>query len=90
MEVFSMTTSTMNAQLRYFMAHQTEFLREFRGKYLVIKDEAIWGVFESPLKAYLAATKENLTLGEFLIQGCVPGPEAFTISIASHELKIGS
>jgi hypothetical protein len=72
-------------ELNYFISNQKNLVSKFQGKVLVIKDSEVVGVFENALDAYLDA-KSRFELGTFMIQPCIPGPEAYTVSIASHEI----
>jgi hypothetical protein len=42
-------------------------------------------VCDSPLTAYLNA-QEKYEVGTFMIQPCIPGPSAYTVSIATQEI----
>lgn len=71
-----------DTELKYFIAHQEDLVRQYRGKALVLRGEHVVGAYGSPLEAYLAAQKE-FPLGTFMIQPCEPGPEAYTVTINS-------
>lgn len=72
-------------ELDYFVANQSDLVSKYNGKVLVIRDQAVVGIYESPLEAYLKA-QEEYQLGTFLIQTCVPGPAAYTASISSQAI----
>ena len=72
-------------ELEYFISNQEELVREHGGKFLIIKGKAIVGVHSSALKAYLAAIKSHEP-GSFMVQRCIPGPGAYTVTIASANL----
>lgn len=69
-------------EMRYFIQHQDELVKKHSGKVLVLKGETVVGVYDSTLDAYLEAQKEH-ELGTFMIQTCVPGPEAYTVTIST-------
>ncbi|MHB0876265.1 MAG: hypothetical protein ACYC5O_09500 [Anaerolineae bacterium] len=70
-------------ELRYFVTHQAELVNAHRGKALMIMDEAVVGVYDSMLEAYLEA-KRTQRIGSVMIQPCEPGPEAYTVTISPH------
>ena len=74
-------------ELKFFITHQDELVQKYRGQALVIRGEAVVGVYPSPLKAYLAA-QEQFEKGTFMIQRCEPGPEAYTVTINLHYGKL--
>ena len=72
-------------ELDFFIANQNEFVKKYRGKSLVIIGEELIGVFESPLIAYIEVQKEH-PIGTFMIQPCIPGSEAYTVTINSNNI----
>lgn len=72
-------------ELEYFKKHQDELVNQYNGKYLAIKGEEIIGVYSDPIIAYTNSIKDHKP-GSFMIQPCVPGPEAFTVTISTSEL----
>jgi len=69
-------------ELNYFKAHQDELVAKHEGKTLVIRGEKVEGAYDSALQAYLEAQK-HFELGTFMIQPCVSGPQAYTVTISS-------
>jgi hypothetical protein len=61
----------------YYLEHRTELLEKFNGKVLVVKGQAVIGVFDSELEA-LQKTSQSHELGTFLIQKCDPTEESHT------------
>lgn len=78
-----MTDSYLQKQLEYFKVHQDELVKKYEGKFLVIKDEKVQGVYNSEMEAYTDA-KKKLELGTFLIQRCLPGEESYTQTFHSR------
>lgn len=68
------------AELKFFITHQKEFVEKYNGKALVLRGDELVGVYESPLEAYTEAQKQ-FPLGTFMIQPCAPGPEAYTVTL---------
>jgi len=67
-------------ELAFFIQNQEKLVREHEGKILVIKGNEVLGVYDTPLQAYTEAQKAH-PLGTFMLQPCIPGPEAYTITI---------
>ena len=69
-------------ELDFFIGNQDELVRKHRGKVLVLRNREVVGVFDTPLEAYLDA-ESRYEPGTYAIQRCTPGPEAYTVTIAS-------
>ena len=69
-------------ELDFFIKNQKKLLKKYKNKFLVIKDQKIIDVYDNPLEAYLNTQKEY-ELGTFIIQRCIPGKKAYTVSIQS-------
>ncbi len=66
----------LKQELDYFIAHQQDLVELYNGKFLVIKEMKIRGVYDTELQAYTEA-KKKFDLGTFLIQHCIPGSESY-------------
>ena len=69
-------------EFNFFVANQTRLVQQYGGKVLAIKGEDIVGTFDSPAEAY-EKIQEDKQLGKVMIQPCLPGKDAYTVSIAS-------
>lgn len=69
-------------EMAYFKAHQDELVQQYNGKVLVIRGDHVDGAYDTPLDACIAGIATS-PLGTFMIQRCVPGPEAYTVTIAT-------
>ncbi len=67
---------TLKKEFQYFLDHQDELVRQYEGKFIVIKGSKVLGAYDSEFEAVQETTKEH-ELGSFLIQECVPGTETF-------------
>ncbi len=70
-------SNPLEPELNYFIAHQKVLVRKYKGKFLVIKDQKVQDVFDTIREAYFGGQKK-FELGTFIIQRCIPGPEAYT------------
>ncbi|MBR6450518.1 MAG: hypothetical protein IKS96_11360 [Fibrobacter sp.] len=63
------TRELLSRYYKYFMDHLDEIFAKYKGKFIVIKDDAIVGAYSSESEAYSESVKK-FALGEFLIQEC--------------------
>jgi hypothetical protein len=71
----------LEAELEFFIAHQDELVKKHEGKLLVIKGEKVIGVYEQGEELHaLRETSKDHEPGTFMLQRCLPGPEAYTIT----------
>lgn len=59
----------LKEEYSYYLEHQAELLEKYEGKFLVIKNKNIIGVYNNQEDAYNESKKTN-ELGSFLIQLC--------------------
>lgn len=69
-------------ELQYFIDNQDELVREYGGRTLVIRDQQVTGVYDSPFAAYLDA-QSKYDPGTYMIQKCEPGEDAYTVTLSS-------
>lgn len=67
----------LEKEFKYYLAHQGELVDKYEGKFIVIKDAQVIGVFDSQLEA-IEKTLEEHELGTFLVQKCEHGNESYT------------
>jgi hypothetical protein len=72
-------------ELAFFIQNQEELVSRFGGQFLILRDSEVAGVYPSPIEAYVAALKQ-FKPGTFMIQPCMPGPSAYTVTISSYEV----
>ena len=73
----------LEEELKYFIDNQIELLKKYRGKFLVIKNQGVVGIYESEIEAYQEAQKKY-ELGTFLIQECTLGKDAYSQTFYSR------
>lgn len=71
-----MATELLREEFNYYRTHQDELVAQFSGRYVVIKNHEILGVYDSELQALRATSKEHEP-GTFLVQKCEPGPDNY-------------
>lgn len=73
----------LEKEFKYYQDNQDDFVKEHSGKYLVIVEEELVGVYDSEAEAYTESIKKH-ELGTFLIQLCSEGDSAYTQSYHSR------
>lgn len=68
---------TLRKQFEYFLKNQSELVKLYNGKVVVIHDEQVDGVYDSELEAVTDAAKKY-AMGTFLVQRVEPGHDAYT------------
>lgn len=67
----------LDKEFKFYLDHQAELVEKFNGKFLVIKDEEVIGVYDSENAAYFETEKIH-PAGTFLIQFCEAGDKSYT------------
>ena len=77
----------LEKEFKYFLDNQKDLvekhLNKHLNKHLVIKGKKIIGAYSSHMKAYEKG-KKKYSLGNFLIQHCLPGKSATTHTFHSQ------
>jgi len=68
---------SLDRELTFFRARQEELASKHHGKYALIHEEHIEGLYDSELAAYTAA-KKKYSAGTFLIRRCLRPEEEST------------
>lgn len=69
--------AVLEKDFEYYLAHQDELVKQYKGKVVVIKDQQLIGVYNSEIEA-IEQTSKKYELGTFLVQKCEPGSESYT------------
>ena len=73
----------LETEFQYFLDHQAELVQKHEGKFLIVRDTSVVGVFNSQAEAYQDAS-EKYPPGTFLIQHCIAGESAYTQTFNSR------
>lgn len=73
----------LKKEFSYFLSHQEELAKEYKGKVLVIVGENVVGAYDTALEAY-ESVKEAYEAGSYLIQECNDGKDAYTQTFHSR------
>lgn len=60
----------------YYLEHQDELVSQHKGKFIVIKNCQVIGVYDSEMEA-ITETSKHHDLGSFLVQECEPGSSSY-------------
>ena len=74
---------SLHSELSYYKENQKELVEKYQGKFVVIKDKEVQGVYDTKIEAYAEAQK-NFELGTFLIQLVEPGEESYSQTFYSR------
>lgn len=69
--------NTLKDNFNYYIEHQTELVKKYNGRFLVLKDCEVVGDYDNERDAYFASV-ERYCLGNFIIQYCSEGSSAYT------------
>ena len=67
----------LEKEFKYYLEHQKDLVEKHNGKYIVIKNQKLIGVFDKELEAIKKISEEH-ELGTFLVQKCEPGASSYT------------
>ena len=73
----------IETEFSYYLEHQDSLVQKYNGKFIVIKDQNVIGVYSSHAEAYNETIKTQ-KLGTFLIQHCIPGKDSYTQTFHSQ------
>jgi len=73
----------LKKEFNWYLDNQTELVRKYKGKFIVVKNQEVIGIYDSEIEAYSESAKTH-ELGTFLIQECQPGEENYTQTFRSR------
>jgi len=73
----------LKREFQYYLDHQAEMVEKYNGKYIVIKDAKVIGVYDDQFAA-VSETQKNHQVGTFLVQKVSPGKSAYTQTFHSR------
>ena len=75
--------SPLEKEFEYYLKNQKQFVKQYNGRVLVIKNCAVIGVYDLDQEAIEETTKQH-ELGTFLVQLCKPGVDSVTQTFNSR------
>ncbi len=67
----------------FYKSNEDEFIKKYNGKFIVIKNREVIGIYNSRIDAY-SKTQEEHEIGTFLIQHCVKETKKTQASFYSY------
>ena len=67
--------TNLKEEFQWYLQNQDDLVAQYEGRYLVIKDKKILGVFDNDMDA-IRQTMLNHELGTFLVQICSSDPHS--------------
>jgi len=75
----------LRKEFEYYLQHQDELVKQYNGKFIVIKNNTVIGAYDSELEA-VTNTLHQHELGTFLVQKCEPGTSSYTQTYHSRAI----
>ena len=75
--------SPLKKEFEFYLANQAELVKQYNGRFVVIKDCKVIGDYDSQSTA-IAETQKMHDLGTFLVQKVEPGTAAYTQTFHSR------
>ena len=69
--------SLLEKEFQFYLDHQENLVKQYNGKFLVIKDCTVIGTYDSEIESIEQASLHH-PLGTFLVQKCEPGSDSYT------------
>lgn len=73
----------LEKEFQYYLDNQKSLVEKFHGKFIVIINENVVGVYDT-FEAALLESQGKYSIGSFLIQECLPGEENYTQTFHSR------
>ena len=73
----------LEKEFQYYLDNQTELVKKYDGKYIVIIGNQVIASYNSNEEAYFESLKQY-QVGTFLIQHCTPGSDSYTQTFHSR------
>jgi len=80
-----MDSILLKNEFDYYLAHQADFVAKYLGKFIVLKDHEVLGVYATNIEAYHETAKQH-EVGSFLIQFVQDGEGSYTQTFHSRVL----
>lgn len=76
-------TSPLQREFDYYVENQAELVKKYNGRFIVIKNREVIGVYDDQITAVRETAKEH-ELGTFLVQKVEPGAASYTQTFHSR------
>ncbi len=76
-------SNTLRDEFQFYLDHQDELVKQFDGKFVVIKDGEVLGAYDDELRA-ITETQKLHALGTFLVQKVSRGTKDYSQTFHSR------
>lgn len=76
-KLYMQNINPLEKEFQYFLNNQNSLTDQYKGKFIVIKNEEVIGAYDSEAEAFTETQKKH-ELGTFLIQECRQGSEVYS------------
>jgi len=76
--------SSLKEEFEYYKENQEKLVKQYNGKFIVIKNKQVLGAYEDTLIAVTETEKAGVEIGTFLVQKVEPGDDAYTQTFHSR------
>jgi len=73
----------LDKEYKYYLEHESELLKKYKNKFIVVKGDGIIGSYPTEKEAYEATAKEYRP-GTFLIHKCIPSERSLPLTFHSR------
>ena len=73
----------LEREFQFYLDNQQDLVNKYNGKFVVIRDCQVIGVYEDEVEAVMETSKK-FELGTFLVQKVEPGTESYTQTFHSR------
>lgn len=73
----------LEKEFKFYLDNQQKLVTQYKGKFVVIRDCQVIGVFNDEVEAVMETSKK-FELGTFLVQKVEPGTESYTQTFHSR------
>ena len=73
----------LDKEFQYYLDNQSELVRQYDGRYIVIVGEKVMGNYDDYSQA-LSHSLKQYEMGAFLVQKCTPGDKDYTLTFHSR------
>lgn len=77
-------TTALEKEFNYYLENQSELVKKYLGRFIVIKNCEVIGDYAGELEAFEKTTAKGEQLGTFLIQHCLPGSDSYSNTFYSR------
>ena len=75
----------LEGEFSYYRKHQSEFVKEHLGEFVVVRGNEVLGFYKSEAEAF-EQTAKKYQPGTYLVEPCIPGTKHYTTVFNSRAI----